>query len=179
MKSEWRAFLFRGYWEVDLNMLFVFVEGSDDERFFRHYYSDSTVKIVQYAHMSNKDLTAYLNSINAMQESDYIIITDSDGAEIEAKRKKFIEKHPCCEATKVFVSKREIESWYLAGFSQGNAEKYKVKFIYCTDDISKEKFRSMVPKDFNPVSFQVEILKSFDTVLATMRNRSFNIFCTK
>ena len=80
---------------------------------------------------------------------------------------------------KVFVSKREIESWYLAGFSQDNAEKYKVKFIYCTDDISKEKFRSMVPKDFNPVSFQVEILKSFDTVLATMRNRSFNIFCTK
>ena len=106
-------------------MLFVFVEGSDDERFFRHYYSDSTVKIVQYAHMSNKDLTAYLNSINAMQESDYIIITDSDGAEIEAKRKKFIEKHPCCEATKVFVSKREIESWYLAGFSQDNAEKYR------------------------------------------------------
>jgi len=160
-------------------MFFVFVEGSDDERFFKHYYSDPTVKIVQYSHMTNKELTAYINSVNALPESDYIIITDSDGAEIEAKKRKFVEKHPCCEGSKVFVSKYEIESWYLAGFSQENTEKHKVKYIYCTDDISKEKFRSMIPKTFNPVSFQVEILKSFDTALAVQRNRSFYIFCTK
>ena len=157
-------------------MLFVFVEGSDDERFFTHYYSDPTVKIVQYAHMSNKEIKGYINSINAMPECDYIFIADSDGAEIETKKQRFVERHPCCEANKVFVSKQEIESWYLAGFSQENADKYKVKFIYYTDDISKEKFRSMVPKNFNPVSFQVEILKSFDSALAALRNRSFCIF---
>lgn len=159
-------------------MLFVLVEGSDDERFLKHYYSDPSVKIIQYSNMPKKDLKAYIQSINVMPEYDYIIITDSDGAEIETKKKKFVERHPWCDIEKIFVSKQEIESWYLAGFSQENAEKYKMKYIHCTDDISKEKFRSMVPKAFDPVSFQVEILKYFDAILAQKRNQSFRIFCS-
>lgn len=43
-------------------MLFVFVEGSDDERFFSHYFRnrEKDVKVVQYACMSKKELSNYI-----------------------------------------------------------------------------------------------------------------------
>ena len=157
-------------------MLFVFVEGSDDERFFKHYYRSSNVKIIQYARMSNKEFTNYVNTIKI--NNDYIVITDSDGATEDEKKKIFVEKHPCCEYSKVYVARWEIESWYLAGWSSKEAEKYKVKYIYNTNQVSKEKFRSLTPKNFDSVSFQMEILKTFDCSLAISRNTSFSTFAT-
>lgn len=162
-----------------MDVLYVFVEGSDDERFFRFYFSTENVKIIQYARMTHKDFTKFLHSISHMKNADYIIIADADGASIDAKKEKVSEKHPVCDTSKVFISQHEIESWYIAGLNSNDSAKYKVKYINCTDSISKEKFETLIPKNFSPVSFKVEILKCFDLQAAINRNTSFGIFANR
>lgn len=159
-----------------MDKLFIFVEGSDDERFFRHYYSGRNVKMVQYANMPSKEFSSYIQTITHMNAADYIIVADSDGASIDDKKRKIIEKHPICNISKVFISQREIESWYIAGLNRCDSAKYRVKYIFCTDNISKEKFDLLIPKGYTPTSFKVEILKFYDFEEAKYRNASFKIF---
>lgn len=159
-----------------MNKLYVFVEGSDDERFFRYYFSKKNVKIIQYANMSHKDFANLVRTISYTSNVDYIILTDADGASIDEKKGKFTEKRPTCDCSKVFISQYEIESWYIAGFNSIDCAKYKIKYIDCTDSVSKEKFETIIPKGFTPVSFKIEILKCFDLESAKKRNTSFRLF---
>ena len=57
--------------------------------------------------------------------------------------------------------------------------KYKIKYLPRTDDVSKEKFDSMLPKNQTHISFQREILNNFDSECAKNRNYSFEIFAVK
>lgn len=159
-----------------MDKLYVFVEGSDDERFFRYYFSKKNVKIIQYANMPHKDFANLVQTISHTKNADYIIVADADGASINEKKDKVTEKRPTCDTSKVFISQYEIESWYIAGLNISDSAKYKVKYISCTDSISKEKFKTLIPKGYTSVSFKVEILKCFDLESAKSRNTSFGIF---
>ena len=156
-------------------MLFVFVEGSDDRRFFNHYYESQKVNIIPYKPMTNKKITAYINSANALK-SDYLFFADADGATIEHKTEKVAQKYPMVDRSKIRIVQREIESWYLAGLNKTNCTKYKIKYLERTDEVSKEKFDSMIPKKLDHTSFQIEILKYFDKECAKSRNYSFDSF---
>ena len=68
-------------------MLFVFVEGSDDRRFFEHYYESTKVKIISYKSMTNKKIASYIETANALKY-DYLFFADADGATVEQKQKK-------------------------------------------------------------------------------------------
>lgn len=159
-----------------MSRLYIFVEGSDDERFFMHFCANFDIRIIQYSGMKNKELSGYIKTISKDLCSDYIIVCDSDGSDIEHKKNNFVQKHPDCNIDKIIVAKREIESWYLAGYNRDNCEKKKIKYIFNTDDISKEQFRHMIPKNYSIISFQMEILSVYDVILAKQRNRSFCIF---
>lgn len=159
-------------------MLFIFVEGRDDKRFFESYYKPEKVIFVEYKTMSNKEIQAYINSFSRITTADYLFFADADGASIKDKLDKTAKKYPMCDKSKIRIVQREIESWYLAGLNQTICAKYKVKYIPRTDDVSKEKFNSMVPKGHNHTSFQVEILKHFDKECAKSRNYSFESFAS-
>lgn len=156
-------------------MLFIFVEGNDDKRFFEAYYKFEKVTFIPYKCLSNKVIKGYIDSFGEMG-ADYLFFTDADGATIEAKLEKAIKKYPMCDKTKIRIVQREIESWYLAGLDQANCTKYKVKYLPKTDDVSKEKFDSMIPKGYTHITFQIEILKHFDKECAKIRNLSFSRF---
>jgi len=161
-----------------MKKLYVFVEGSDDERFVRYYFKNRDVQIIQYANMPYKEFGNLVQTISHTSNADYVVLADADGATIEAKKSKFIKRRPKCSSSKVFISQHEIESWYIAGLNNSNSIKYKVKNISCTDTFSKEEFDKLIPKGFTSISFKVEILKLFDVDLAKSRNTSFEIFAS-
>ena len=156
-------------------MLFVFVEGSDDRRFFKHYYKSQEVNIIPYKTMPNKKIASYINSAKALK-GDYLFFADADGATIEHKMEKVAQKYPMVDKSKIIIVQQEIESWYLAGLDKTNCTKYKIKYLERTDEVSKEKFDSMIPKKLDHASFQMEILKHFDKTCAKNRNYSFDTF---
>lgn len=161
-----------------MTKLFIFVEGSDDKRFFESYYSSIDIKTILYANMTTKEISNYIKSIKSLKNADYIFFADADGASIEDKIDTISKKYPACEKTKIRIVQWEIESWYLAGLDSSKCLKYKIKYLSHTDGVSKEKFISMLPKGMSRVTFQIEILKYFNKEEAKSRNNSFRIFAT-
>ena len=159
-------------------MLFLFVEGSDDKRFFESYYKNQDIKIILYATETNKSIYGYIKSIEKLHNSDYLFFADADGTTIDAKTEIIHKKYPMCDKSKIRIVQREIESWYLAGVNLSSCNKYKIKYFPRTDDISKEKFDSILPKNQTHISFQQEILKNFDKDCAKSRNYSFDSFAS-
>ena len=79
---------------MNSKLLYFFVEGADDERFFeniikpefekKHY----VVKIYKHSQKQNNKIEKFLNGIKAMG-SDYIYVTDIDHTScITSKKKK-------------------------------------------------------------------------------------------
>lgn len=154
--------------------LFVFVEGSDDERFFRWYFEERNVKIIPYASMQKKEITGIIKSLE-YRGIDYIFTADADGASIEEKTDKIVEKYGV-DSQAVSIVQYEIESWYLAGIDEEETKKYKIRYYSNTDDITKEKFNSMIPKRYTSISFKIDILKKFKVGVAKERNKTFCSF---
>lgn len=162
-----------------MGITYILVEGSDDVRFFSSYYSGKSVKIIAYKSMTNKEISSLINSIKKQYDSDYLFFADADGATVDAKINIISNKYPACEKSKIRIVQREIESWYLAGLNESACIKYRVKYIPHTDEISKEKFDSMIPKAHTHISFQLEILSQYDKEGAKGRNRSFRAFSSQ
>ena len=158
-------------------MLFIFVEGVDDKRFFNAYYGQNNVSIIQYKSMPNKKIASYINSSRNLG-IDYLFFADADGTTVEKKLEKVVKKYPMVDKAKIRIVQQEIESWYLAGLDKNNCAKYRIKYLERTDTVSKEKFDSMIPKKLDHASFQVEILKHFDKECAKSRNYSFDNFAS-
>lgn len=154
----------------------MFVEGPDDERFFASYFDGTYTRFVKYAIMDKKKVNQFVAAVSHICYADYIFIADSDGMSIEKRKETVVQKYMSISIDKVFVSQREIESWYLAGLNQERSNKYKVRYFDRTDDICKEKFESMVPRGFTPTSFMIEILHCFAINEAISRNLSFSQF---
>ena len=157
-------------------MLYVFVEGPDDERFFEYMLREKEIKIVEYAAMKQKKITDFIKSIKAMPEDDYIFSADADGDSIEQKLEKVKMHYPICDPGKIYIVQREIESWYLAGIELGTFSSAKKKKITNTDNVSKEEFLSMIPKNYTKILFMSEILQRYNLSLACSRNKSLAYF---
>jgi hypothetical protein len=166
--------------------LFIWVEGDDDERFvnrvlvpkFQEKYDD--VKIVKYAAMEKKKLYDFIKSIEAMK-SDYIYLTDINNSPcITAKKIKVQSKHENVDNDKIIIVVKEIESWYLAGLDNEVCKQLKIKNFTTTDDITKEKFNTLIPKKFTSrIDFMSEVLKNFSIEVAKHKNNSFRYFVEK
>lgn len=163
-----------------MKFLYLFVEGNDDERFLKSYchskYQGVEIRFVQYAKLTGRQISSLINALPNFRHADYFFFADADGATIEAKIDIVKSKYPYCDASKIRIVQREIESWYIAGLRESMCIKHKIKYIPHTDDLSKEKFDSMLPKGYTHISFQVEILKNYDVELAKSRNASFRNF---
>ena len=163
-----------------MKLLFLLVEGDDDKRFLEAYYHskcrDTEIRIIKYASWSPKDISNLIRSFPNFRNADYLFFADADGATIGHKIDVIKKRYPVCDESKIRIVQHEIESWYIAGLSQSMCTKYKVKYVSHTDDLSKEKFDSMIPRGYTHISFQVEILKRYDVELAKSRNISFRSF---
>lgn len=167
--------------ECDTNLI-IFVEGPDDQRFLRNYFSNQTnIQFFEYSTKKKETIKKYMQVIKKRVDQDYLFFADSDGKTIEDRKKDVLSTYCECEYDKIIVVCFEIESWYLAGISLQNREKMKIKKKFrCTDTLTKEFFDSTIPTQYRSrIDYMIEILKIFDLELAVQTNKSFCLFNKK
>ncbi len=168
-------------------ILYVFVEGEDDERFFNKIIKPRLlnmgnydyVKVMTYANEEPEWLFDFINSIKKMN-ANYIYTRDFNKAPCITYGKQSIQKKLTnVDKNKIIVVVKEIESWYLAGLSDKYSKKLKISLFRNTNDITKEEFNNLIPKKFERRDFMVETLKFFNIEIAMRKNGSFKYFIDK
>jgi hypothetical protein len=75
---------------------------------------------------------------------------------------------------------KEIESWYLAGLDKNTSKKCGIrKKIGTTDNITKEHFNHLIPRNMPRTDFIQKILENYDVEIAKERCESFGYFLNK
>lgn len=170
-------------------ILFILLEGDDDERFFENVVKPLIqkrylwIKPWKYSQKPRKHekTVNFIKSINSMK-ADYIYVRDlNDAPCITVKKEKITRDldHIVTE-DKILVVVKEIESWYFAGLDENTSKKLNIrKEIRTADSITKEEFYQIIPKNMPRIEFMRKILKNFDVEIAKERNRSFGYFLNK
>lgn len=165
--------------------LYVWVEGTDDERFFERTVRATfeqrydQVSVVRYAKRKRTKIRGYLNSIKAMG-ADCILLADINAEPCVTAKKRTLERRHGIEDGKVIVVVMEIESWYVAGVDDEASAELGVPVLKNTDTLTKEDFNQLMPERFDSrIDFMVEILKSFSGETARRKNGSFRYFARK
>ena len=167
-------------------MLFVLVEGDDDERFFESVIKPLlegiyiSVRLWKYAQQNTKKIDSLLTSVKAMG-GECIFMADINTAPcVTAKKERIRAQLRNVTEDRIVVVIKEIESWYVAGIDARNSQKLGIRFWQTTDEVTKEHFDNSIPKKFDSrIDFMVEILKCFSIETAKRKNRSFSYFLQK
>ena len=173
---------------MDYKLLFIFIEGNDDKRFFESvvepYLQErySAIKFQKYAKEDKKWKVKFIKSINLMK-ADYICVGDIDDVScITAKKEKLTDDFgKKITADRIAIVIKEIESWYLAGLDEKTSKKLGIrnKKIKTTDNINKEYFNQLIPKNVPRTEFMLKILENYDVEIAEGKNVSFGYFLNK
>lgn len=171
---------------MSYRILFLLIEGGDDERFFKNQVEPillnkyDTIKLWPYAKKSKKKIKQLLNSINKIG-AKYIFIADNNNSPCITHRREAIKRTiPQLNDSRISIVVEEIESWYLAGLDDKEAEDLIKKSFSSTDHITKEMFNSYIPSKYDSrIDFMIEILKRYSIEIAKEKNRSFNYFKEK
>jgi len=163
--------------------LFIFVEGSDDVRFFetiikpRFEHAFLSVELITFACTKSVKVDRFIRGINAMNHS-YIIVTDIDlENSVHAKKKIILSRFTEADYQNVMVIIQEIESWYLAGIDDTGAKALGIHAPASTDFVTKEHFIRWIPRYYpSKIAFMIEVLKHFSLSVAVEKNRSFRFF---
>jgi hypothetical protein len=177
---------------MDFKQLYIFVEGTDDERFIEKAIKPhllkryAYVKTISYAQLPKNNIEKFIQTYKKQGSSDYIFLCDLDARGdktlcVSSKKQSIQNKYGnFLELEKIAVVKEEIESWYLAGISTENITKFKMKIFEETESISKEEFEKMIPRNFaSKTEFMFEILKTYSIDKATELNASLKYFQRK
>lgn len=169
-----------------MNVLYVLLEGADDQRFFdkilKPELSKKYHKIITYLYASRpKKVTEhYVESLNK-NNAEYIVFSDFDVSPCMTSSKNILkEKISVIKSENAAVVQTEIESWYLAGIGYSNSRRLRIPPYPTTDDMSKERFNKIIPSMFKSrIDFMQEILKKFNIRTAKSQNSSFRYVWNK
>jgi hypothetical protein len=163
--------------------LFIFVEGSDDVRFFetiikpRFEHVFDSVELITFACTKSVKVDRFIRGINAMHHS-YLIVTDIDlETSVHAKKKVILSRFNEADYQNILVIIQEIESWYLAGIDDGGGKALGIHSPARTDFVTKEHFLRLIPRFYpSKIAFMIQILKHFSLSTAVEKNKSFRFF---
>jgi hypothetical protein len=166
--------------------LFIFLEGSDDERFFTRIVVPNivsryrSVEIILYACAKNIKVSKYLRSISR-RGHDYILAGDIDEEHSIASKKSYLlTRFNNLDPDQIVIVIKEIESWYLAGLDRKNSGELGLKHLRTTDFVTKEDFNSWIPSQYiSRITFMNSVLSRFSPEIAQEKNRSFHFFTRK
>ena len=174
-------------------LLFIFVEGPDDRRFFddivvaRLAKTFQDVRVIEYAGMTKEKLRRLIQASRS-NWCDYIFVRDKDRLPcITETKKQITSKYPELDENKILVVERAIEAWYLAGISEDVRRRFLVHSYGTTESIGKYEFNALlVKKSGRRGSVQVSrievmkaILEAYSLEQARRLNRSFQYFWLK
>ena len=130
--------------------------------------------------MKKEKVNNFLKSIKVMN-ADYIFAGDINANPCAtAKKQELKHTYKEIDEDRIIVVKKMIEGWYLAGLNKKNSKKLGVPYFNDTNDITKEQFDKMIPKNFDSrIDFMTEILKCFSIDVAKQKNESFKYFIEK
>lgn len=161
-------------------MIYLFVEGFDDEKYFsflfEHYCCNPLeYRIIQYSSMKKEKLNNYLYSIKHMPNAKYLLVGDCDGRTTEKQVSYLLQKYDELEKEKIVIVHYEIESWYYAGITNEHCKKLKLcHFQYRTDDLTKEQFNSRLEELADRSFVLSKILELYCLDYARERNNSLD-----
>jgi hypothetical protein len=172
--------------------LYIFVEGTDDERFVKQIFKPLLssayhhIKIIRYAQLSPREVVKFVRTIKNQPDSEYLFMCDMDARGdlsiciTQRKRKEQARFNYCLDKDKIIVVKEEIESWYLAGITLENQQRFNIKPFINTETVTKEKFEKMIPKNFTSTNdFMIEVLKGFSLEKAIYFNTTLKYCVVK
>lgn len=161
-------------------MLFLFVEGDDDETFIRKIYDDLSlddIKVIPYSREKKEKISSYLRSVACMRDCSYIFFCDSDGKASDVRIQELHATFKNLDSEKIVVVCYEIESWYYAGVSKQYCLSKKLKsYEHNTNTLTKGRFdRKLPPKTIRKL-IMLDMLQNYSYSLAVQRNSSFSMF---
>lgn len=170
-------------------MLFIFVEGPDDKRFFNRIIQPvlknrcSQIRIIEYATLPKKKVAGFLKAVKKLK-ADLFFVADINAAPCVTKRKEGILKKYTRNLNQdnIIVVIHEIESWYIAGLSDKMMRELTNKTFKDTSNLTKAEFNDRMPKKFKyRINYMIEILNHFSIDIASKgsRNKSFKYFRKK
>ena len=165
--------------------LYIFVEGNDDELFFKKILQPlflknySEVEIFKYAQWKRQKVELFLQSIITLNY-DYIFTADIDlEPTVNAKKIVVRKRFGNLDNNHIFIAIKEIESWYLAGCTQEVASRLHILLPETTNEITKEDFNAIGHASFRShIDFMLELVKDFSNKLAVTKNDSYSFFLT-
>ncbi|HUU76361.1 MAG TPA: hypothetical protein VMW63_09800 [Methanoregulaceae archaeon] len=166
--------------------LFIFIEGNDDERFFKRIVRPllesryQSIELIMYACMKSVRVCRFIKGISSMGH-DFILVADIDQEPGVKAKKKAIRNRFCnVDEADIVVIIEEIESWYLAGVDDRSARKLGIRPPRNTDRTTKEDFNRKIPRHYTSrVAYLIDILDVFSINIAKEKNRSFRYFVSK
>jgi hypothetical protein len=167
--------------------LFLFVEGDDDERFFRAVLLPllsrgyEEIRFVQFSRLKREKVRAWMRSVAGMK-ADYIYIRDLDRHPCAtAARDRVGDSLPWIDPERVQIVKAEIESWYCAGIHKDHPwGTLDVARVPDTHAVTKEAFEVAISRKGEPkIPAMLAILEGFDLDTALRRNESLRRFVRK
>jgi len=167
--------------------LFVLVEGDDDKRFFENVVKPplqeryDIIKVVSYQRKKDKKIIDFIRVIKKMG-AEYIFVRDLNGEPcIPSKKTKLMTQwRSVLEDKKILIVAKKIEGWYLAGLDENTRKKLRIRRdIGNTNDVDKEEFKHITPKNLSPKQFMIKIIKNYNVEIAKTRNDSFRYFSNK
>lgn len=144
---------------------------------FRHHYD--VVEVRQYAQLKKHKLEKLLLSLEEIG-ADSLVIADIDFHPCVTAKKNWLRyRFPNIPPERFVVVIQEIESWYLAGLTTNSSKRMGVPLIRTTNQITKEIFIGLKPRNLTKLSFMLEILKRYSIHSAKQKNGSFKYFMNK
>ena len=167
--------------------LYLWGEGKDDTRLLEALRKKLPLRVFkqihirEYKRMPKDELCAAIKSHKECGDS-YYLFTDHNGSQCYTEaRDKVISIYPEVERERIFVVKKKIEGWYLAGINHASARKLGLTLpLLDSNAIGKRAFSDMIPRRYSSeIDFNTEILKNYDIVVASSNNHSFGYMITK
>lgn len=163
--------------------IYIFVEGNDDELFFKTIIAPMlekqyrSVEIIKFAQMKKVKIEQFIFSINTLK-FDYLLFSDIDYHRSVNQKKKYIkERFSNIDDELMYVVIKEIESWYLAGLNDSTCRELQISVFKNTNEVVKEEFNLLYHRKFKSrIDFMLEVLKNYSISTAIKKNDSFAFF---
>jgi hypothetical protein len=124
-------------------MLYIFVEGADDTKFIDNFFGLKGCfrtkyrkhKCIEYS--TGNTAAKILRNFDKFEKQGHECVLLADNDKVDEVKQFEIS------SDKVLIANKEIESWYLAGFSKEFCSKEDIQYIQKTENIDKEVFNKI------------------------------------